>query len=88
MSKLLLLGLDLIEVVTAVTSTPARALRLDADGFGAIEVGGPAHLTLFELREAPIELEDSDGELRTAERSIEPTTVVVAGERFHISAPL
>jgi dihydroorotase len=88
MSKLLMLGLDLVEVVAAVTSTPARALRLDADGFGAIEVGRPAHLTLFAVRDEPIELEDSGGEVRRGERAIEPTVVLVGGERFDVSAPL
>jgi dihydroorotase len=88
MSKLLLLGLELVEVVTAVTATPARALRLDADGFGAIEVGGAAHLTLFRVREEEIELEDAAGEIRTAERSIEPTAVFVRGECFEVTAPL
>lgn len=88
MSKLLLLGLDLVEVVAAVTSTPARALRLDADGFGRIEAGAPAHLTLFAVREQAIELEDSEGEIRSGERSIEPTCVFVDGERFDVSAPL
>ena len=87
-SKLLALGLDLVEVVAAVTSTPARALRLDADGFGVIGVGSPAHLTLFALRDVPIELEDSEGEVRTGDRSIEPTAVLIHGERFDVSAPL
>jgi dihydroorotase len=88
MSKLLLLGLELAEVVAAVTSTPARALRLDADGFGGLEVGSPAHLTLFAVREEGIELEDSEGEVRRGEHSIEPSCVLVDGERFDVSAPL
>ncbi len=89
MSKLCLLGLPLAEVVRAVTLAPARALRLDEDGFGTLEEGGPAHVTLFRIRDdEPIGLEDATGEARTAERWLEPTAVFVAGERFEVTAPL
>lgn len=84
MSKLMLLGLSLEEVVYAVTAAPARALRLDADGFGSLAPGRPAHLTLFRLRDKPIDLEDAEGEVRRAERWIEPVAAYVHGERFDV----
>jgi dihydroorotase len=86
MSKLMLLGLTLEAVVHAVTLAPARALHLDADGFGALATGRPAHLTAFRLREDPLDLEDSTGEIRRTERWIEPVAVWVHGERHDRTA--
>ncbi|MBM3141399.1 MAG: amidohydrolase family protein [Chloroflexi bacterium] len=86
MSKLMLLGLTLEEVVAAVTIEPARALRLDADGFGRLDVSQPAHVTVFRVREEPIALEDSEGEVRTAPRWIDPQSVFVRGERYDRTA--
>lgn len=88
MSKLMLLGLSLEEVVHAVTAAPARALHLDADGFGSLTPGRPAHLTLFRVRDEPIGLEDAEGEVRRAERRVEPVAVYVHGERFDVTAPV
>lgn len=88
MSKALALGLSLLDVVRAVTCVPARALGLDARGFGTLAVGRPAHLTLFRVCEEPIELEDAVGEQRTARRWIEPRAVFVHGERHDRSAPV
>jgi dihydroorotase len=88
MSKVLLLGLPLEEVVRAVTATPARALRLDADGFGSIALGRPAHLTVFRMRDETIALEDAEGEVREAPRWVEPLAVYVDGERFEVTAPV
>ncbi len=88
MSKLLLLGLDLAEVVRAVTVTPARALRLDRDGFGTIAVGGPAHLTVFRMQNEPLELEDATGEVRVAEQWFDPVAAFVGGAHFERDAPI
>lgn len=88
MSKLMLLGLALEDVVRAVTSTPARALRLEADGFGSIAAGGPAHLSIFAVREEPIDLEDSEGEIRRAERWIDTVAVALHGEIAERTAPI
>jgi len=88
MSKVLLLGLPLEEVVRAVTFTPARALRLDADGFGSIALGRPAHVTVFRMRDQAIALEDAEGEVREARHWIEPLAVYVDGERHDVTAPV
>lgn len=88
MTKLMLLGLSVEAVVGAVTLAPARALRLDHDGFGTLALGGPAHLTVFRVTDEQCTLEDAEGERRVAERVIEPLTVYVAGERFAVDAPL
>jgi dihydroorotase len=88
MSKVMALGSSLVEVVRAVTSSPAGALRLDGDGFGMLRVGAPAQISLLRLREDPLEVEDAEGERRTLPRWIEPVAVYVAGERHERTAPL
>ena len=88
MSKLLTIGLRLEDVVRAVTATPAKMLRLDALGFGTLAVDGPAHVTIFDVRDEPHELEDAEGEVRVAERWIVPETVYVDGVRHDRSAEL
>lgn len=77
MSKLLLLGYSLNEVIAAVTE--AAAVWLGRPELGRIQVGDPAHLTLFTVTEGDIELTDSEGETRIAKRYIEPKGVVVHG---------
>ncbi len=81
MTKLMALGLSLVDVVRAATLAPAVALGLDERGFGRLAEGRPAHVSVFRLREEPIELEDSEGAVWKAETWIEPTCVFVAGER-------
>ena len=82
MSKLLAVGLPLTDVVHAVTSTPAKMLHLDERGFGALVVGAPAHVTIFDVRDEARELEDAEGEKRTVKQWIVPRGVYVDG-RFH-----
>lgn len=88
MSKLMCLGLSLLDVVRAVTVTPARALGLVERGFGSLARGRPAHVSVVRVREDPLELEDAEGEVRTAERWIEPFSVFVHGERHDCRAPV
>ena len=72
MSKLLALGMPLADVVRAVTATPARMLHLDERGFGTLAVGAPAHVTIFDVRDEAREIEDAEGEKRTAKQWIVP----------------
>lgn len=88
MTKLLLLGMPLEDVVRAVTLTPAQALGLDRDGFGTLEAGRPAHVSVFALRDDPIDLEDSEGEVRAAPQWIDPVSVFVHGRRYDRTAPV
>lgn len=88
MSKLLALGVTLTDVVHAVTATPAKMLRLDARGFGTLTVGGPAHVTIFDVRDEVHELEDAEGEKRTAKQWIVPRAVFVDGRHHERSAEL
>ncbi len=79
MSKLLALGLSLADVVRAVTATPAKMLHLDERGFGALTVGAPAHVTIFDVRDETRELEDAEGEKRMVKQWIVPRGVFVDG---------
>lgn len=88
MSKLLALGLSLADVVRAVTATPAKMLRLDERGFGALAVGAPAHVTIFDVHDEARVLEDAEGDKRTVDKWIAPRAVFVAGGSHERSAEL
>ena len=47
-SKLVALGADLGDCVRRVTVAPAKVLGLWDEGYGRLEVGGPAHVTVVE----------------------------------------
>ena len=82
MTKLRAIGMALMDVVCAVTRTPAAAVGLERYGFGAIRPGQPAYLTVFEERDEAFEIEDATGDRRVAASRIE-TCGVVVGERYH-----
>ncbi len=88
MTKMRMLGLTLHDVVKAVTLTPAKAIGIDQDGFGALKVDGPAHITLFREVADPITMEDAEGEERSSETQIVPHIVFVNGQRYDTSSPL
>jgi len=79
MTKLRMIGLSFIEVVRAVTLAPAQAIGLHKRGFGRLAPGSPAHITVFRERGQPVELEDAEGERRTASTSFETVGVLVDG---------
>ena len=79
MTKLLTLGLSLADVVRAVTTTPAKMLRLDARGFGTLAVGAPAHVTVFDVLQESHEIEDAERDKRVATQWIQPRGVFVSG---------
>lgn len=78
MTKFLYLGYSLQEVVTAVTSSAAA--WLGRPELGRIRAGDPARLTVFEVREEPVSLIDSDSDRRQATQRIVPRGVVSSGE--------
>lgn len=82
MSKFRMLGLSLMDVVVAVTKTPAAALGIDKMGFGTLAEGSPAHISIFREEPKEVEVEDAEGERRTTKYWIEPQTVFVDGEPF------
>jgi dihydroorotase len=78
LSKFLLLGLPIDDVVAMATATPAAALGRSAE-FGTLGVGAPADLTVLALEDAAVTLEDSRGVTRQARQRLVPTAVVRDG---------
>ncbi|MFI2666470.1 hypothetical protein [Micromonospora carbonacea] len=79
MAKLRAMGMTMEQIVPRVTSAPARLTGLDAEGYGSLVEGGPAHVTvLADAEEA--ELPDAAGNRIVAPR-LEPSLVLLAGEQ-------
>lgn len=79
MSKLVALGVPLEEVVRLATEAPARTLGIWEEGYGRIEVGGSAHLTVFEMLEDADKLPDAAGNSISAQR-LDPRWTVLGGD--------
>ncbi|MEK4249333.1 amidohydrolase/deacetylase family metallohydrolase [Paenibacillus sp. FSL W7-1287] len=77
MSKFLLLGYSLQQVVMMVTEHAAAILSRPE--LGSISIGGAADITLFELRQEAKRLVDSEGQERLAEQHIKVRGVVRDG---------
>ena len=82
-AKLVALGASLAECIKRATVTPAELLGLAEEGYGRLEVGGPAHVTVLE-EVAQVVLPDASGNTITAPR-LEPTTVLHAGQQIEIT---
>jgi dihydroorotase len=78
LTKFLYLGYSLQEVIAAVTTNAAD--WLGKPELGRIRAGDPAHLTLFTVENKPIELVDSEGDMRVADKRLEVKGAVVNGE--------
>jgi dihydroorotase len=79
MSKLVALGMELPDVVERATVAPARKLGLWEEGYGRVEVGGPAHLSVAEPLADPQPLPDAaNGSLDVAR--LEARWTVVGGD--------
>ncbi|MBO0732616.1 MAG: amidohydrolase/deacetylase family metallohydrolase [Acidimicrobiaceae bacterium] len=79
MSKLVALGMSFDEVLERATVAPARFLGLWDEGYGRLEVGGPAHLSVFSWVDGTQELPDAAGNTMPVQR-LEPRWTVVGGE--------
>lgn len=78
LSKFLDLGYPLEDVIAKVTVNAAG--WLGRPELGRIQIGDPAHLTLFTVQEGPVKLTDSEGEQRMANRIIQAKGVFVHGK--------
>ena len=83
MSKMLHLGMPIRDVIKAVTSSPAQAVRRQAS-IGSLSAGRCADVTLLKLEDMSIDLEDSEGHTRKLSQKIVPMGVWRAGKRFDI----
>jgi dihydroorotase len=81
MSKFLLLGVPLPEVLAKTTSVPSRLLGLD-DRLGAIREGFLADITIFRLAEGDFEFEDSMKMKVAGRQKLEPVAVIRRGRIY------
>ena len=88
MTKLRALGMPLMDVVRAVTRSPAIAVGLDGHGFGSIQPGQKACMTVFDELDEPMDIEDSTGDRRRAPSRIETRGVVLGDVYYERTQPL
>ena len=87
MSKFLLLGLTLDEVLTKTTSVPARLLGL-SDRLGALREGLFADIAVFKLCQGDFEFQDSMKKRMFGKQKLEPVAVVRGGKLYRNALPL
>jgi dihydroorotase len=80
MSKLLMFGMPLSEVVASATMRPAQAFRVFEDR-GTLNVGAPADVAVMELREGNFEFLDNYEGTRTGRERLSPSMTVLNGKR-------
>jgi dihydroorotase len=84
LSKFLLLGLSIDDVVAMATTAPAAALGPAGAGLASLAVGATADVTILGFEEGRFELLDSAGESRSARQRLVPVATVRAGESVPI----
>jgi dihydroorotase len=80
MSKFLLLGMSLDQVIACVSSNAARVFETFHDR-GTLNAGAPADVALLELREGAFEFVDNFGGKRTGQHRLFPSATVIGGKR-------
>lgn len=80
MSKFLLLGLALPDVISRVTVNSARTFNAFSDR-GTLNIGAPADITMLDLREGSFPFEDDYKTVRTGRQRLFPIATVVAGKK-------
>jgi dihydroorotase len=78
MSKFLALGMPLVEVVRAATTTAARVVGLD-DEVGTLGVGRRADVALFALDEGSFSFGDLYGNTRTGSQDLRHVATLISG---------
>ena len=81
LSKFLLLGLSIEEVLRRATANPAGAFKFPA-GTGSLEIGSTADIAVFELREGNFEFTDAMREKRNGQRKLIPVASIKAGRVY------
>jgi dihydroorotase len=80
MSKFLMLGMPLDQVIARATVNAARVFEA-FDDRGTLNVGAPADVAILELREGTFEFLDNYENTRTGARRLFPFATVIAGKR-------
>jgi len=80
MSKFLMLGLSLDQVVACATVNASHAFPVFRDR-GTLKAGAPADVAVLDLREGTFEFEDNFQNKRTGGQRLFPVATVLAGKR-------
>jgi len=81
MTKMMALGLTLEQVIAMTTINPARIIgRLSK--LGTLQVGAPADVTIMQMVEKPVAVEDAAGHTRMQPRYLCPVETIRAGRSF------
>ena len=86
MTKMLHVGMPLIDVIRAVTMTPAVAIGR-SDAFGSLSHGFGADITILRIEDVDIDLEDCHAQLRRIKQRFLPVAVFKDGVRFKTTMP-
>jgi dihydroorotase len=84
LSKFLLLGLSIDDVVAMATTAPAASLGAAGRTLGTLAVGSEADVTVLRLEDGRFTLTDSAATAREARQRLVPTAVVRAGRALPI----
>ena len=87
MTKLLVLGMTLPDVVATVTSNPAKMLGL-SHRIGSLRTGVEADVSVLNKLDGNFELADNSGARVTTTQMIMPDFCLRAGMRYDASSPL
>ncbi|QIK69886.1 amidohydrolase/deacetylase family metallohydrolase [Erysipelothrix sp. HDW6C] len=82
MNKMLTIGYSPIDVISMVTSVPARVMHLNH--LGLLEKGKTADITIFTLDTLNQQLVDSNGSTRETTHGFKPVGVVVKGKVYEL----
>jgi len=81
LSKFLLLGLTLEQVIARVTTHPASTFGFDK-GLGTLRDGAIADVSVFSLREGDFSFTDAMGHRRVGHRKLVPVATVKSGQLY------
>ena len=86
LSKFLLLGMPLKDVLARVTSHAANTFR-ELNAFGTLRQGAPADVTVLEARDGVFEFVDNYQRSRQGKQRLVTRAVIFGGKRVPISQP-
>ncbi|HKH01016.1 MAG TPA: amidohydrolase/deacetylase family metallohydrolase [Bradyrhizobium sp.] len=81
MSKFLILGYSLEQVVTMTTTAPAKIINR-APKIGTLQIGAPADVAIMELVEGPVSFLDTRNNKREGKTHLKPIQTVINGVPF------
>src|ERR1700730_17319118 len=81
MSKFMLLGLSLEQVVTMTTTAPAKIINR-APKIGTLQIGAPGDVAIMDLVEGPVTFVDTRNNKRDGKLQLKPVQTVINGVPF------